>query len=106
MPFKFNPITGLLDLVNPVGTGSGDVIGPASSHDKAIARFSGTTGKIIQDSNTLVQDGGGIQAQAFLTNRVIDELVTVPSNYTMIAANIEIEDGEIVIESDGEVLIL
>lgn len=31
------------------GGGSGDVTGPASSTDNAIARFDGTTGKIIQD---------------------------------------------------------
>jgi hypothetical protein len=36
----------------PFGTGSGtgDVSGPASSTDNAIARFDGTTGKLIQDS--------------------------------------------------------
>jgi hypothetical protein len=43
------------------GGGSGDVTGPASSNDNAIARFSGTTGKIIQDytSNapTITDDG-------------------------------------------------
>lgn len=31
------------------GGGSGDVVGPASSTDNAIARFDGTTGKIIQN---------------------------------------------------------
>ena len=34
----------------PGGGGSGDVVGPASSVDKGIPTFSGTTGKIIQDT--------------------------------------------------------
>lgn len=38
------------------GSGSGDVTGPASSVASRIATFSGTTGKVIQDSGTLVAD--------------------------------------------------
>ncbi len=37
--------------------GSGDVIGPASSTDNAIARFNGTTGKVIQNSGITIADG-------------------------------------------------
>jgi len=37
------------DKIETMGGGSGDVVGPASSVDTAIARFSGTTGKLIQD---------------------------------------------------------
>lgn len=32
------------------GVGSGDVVGPAGATDNAVARYSGTTGKLIQDS--------------------------------------------------------
>lgn len=42
---------------NPVGTTSGDVYGPASSTDNAIARFDGTTGKVIQNSGITIADG-------------------------------------------------
>lgn len=38
------------------GGGSGDVTGPASSTDNAIARFDSTTGKIIQNSSVTVSD--------------------------------------------------
>jgi hypothetical protein len=38
-------------------TGSGDVVGPASATDNAIARFNGTTGKLIQNSNITIADG-------------------------------------------------
>lgn len=40
------------------GSGGGDVSGPASSTDNAIARFDSTTGKIIQNSTTTIDDNG------------------------------------------------
>lgn len=36
------------------GTGSGDVVGPASSVSGRVATFNGTTGKLIQDGGTLL----------------------------------------------------
>lgn len=44
------------------GGASGDVTGPGSSTDNAIARFDGTTGKIIQNSAVTVADTTGIIA--------------------------------------------
>jgi hypothetical protein len=47
---------------------SGDVFGPASSTDNAVARFDGTTGKLIQNSVTTIDDTGnasGILSQQF-----------------------------------------
>jgi len=40
---------------------TGDVIGPASSTDNAIARFDSTTGKIIQNSAITLSDAGALQ---------------------------------------------
>ena len=40
-------------------TSTGDVVGPASSTDNAIARFDGTTGKLIQNSAVTVADTTG-----------------------------------------------
>ena len=40
------------------GGGSGDVVGPASSTDNAIARYDGATGKLIQNSVVIVDDSG------------------------------------------------
>lgn len=42
------------------GGGTGDVVGPASATDEAIARFDTTTGKLIQNSNVTISDGGNI----------------------------------------------
>lgn len=40
------------------GGGSGDVVGPGSATDNALARYDGTTGKLIQGSGALVSDAG------------------------------------------------
>lgn len=47
--------TGWVDL-NTVGTG--DVVGPGSATDNALARFDGTTGKLIQNSVATLLDTG------------------------------------------------
>lgn len=39
-------------------SGTGDVVGPASSTDNAIARFDSTTGKLLQDSVVTIGDTG------------------------------------------------
>lgn len=45
----------------PQGTSpAGDVNGPASSTDNAIARFDGTTGKIIQNSGVLIDNSDNV----------------------------------------------
>ena len=46
------------------GGGSGDVVGPASSTDNAIARFDGTTGKQLQNSVVTIGDNGAITSPA------------------------------------------
>ena len=58
--------------VNGAGTalvfdasGSGDVVGPASSTDNAIARFDSTTGKLIQNSGATVDDSNQVSAASF-----------------------------------------
>lgn len=46
------------------GGGSGDVVGPASSTDNAIARFNGAGGKTIQNSSVTISDTGSITQPA------------------------------------------
>lgn len=52
----------LMALKGTDGAGSGDVTGPASSTDNAIARFHETTGKIIQNSGATIDDSGNVVA--------------------------------------------
>jgi hypothetical protein len=44
----------------PVSTSVGDVVGPASATDNAVARFDSTTGKLLQNCATRIDDGGTI----------------------------------------------
>ena len=53
----------------------GDVTGPASSTDNAIARFDGTTGKLIQNSVTTIDDTGAITG---ITTLAASTSVTTP----------------------------
>lgn len=48
------------------GGGSGDVVGPASATDNAIARFDATTGKLIQNSAVTISDTGDMSGVASL----------------------------------------
>lgn len=51
------------------GSGSGDVVGPASATDNAIARFDTTTGKLIQDSSVTIDDSGNISTSGTVDGR-------------------------------------
>lgn len=44
---------------DPAGSGSGDVVGPATATDNAIARFDTTTGKLLQNSAATIADTTG-----------------------------------------------
>jgi hypothetical protein len=46
--------------ITVAATNNGDVVGPASSTDNAIARFDSTTGKIIQNSGVIVDDSNNV----------------------------------------------
>lgn len=51
------------------GVGTGDVTGPAGATDNAIARYDGTTGKLIQDSNVTIDDAGNIATAGTVDGR-------------------------------------
>lgn len=46
--------------INATAGGSGDVVGPASATDNAIARYDLTTGKLIQNSTAILDDLGNL----------------------------------------------
>lgn len=53
------------------GGGSGDVVGPASATDNAIARFNATTGKLIKNSSTIISNNGDVTAGDASGNRFL-----------------------------------
>lgn len=68
-------VEGVLQEIGPQlggGGGSGDVVGPASATDNAIARFDTTTGKLLQDSGMSIDDTGSrIETSATNTDVII-----------------------------------
>lgn len=77
MPYKFNPFTGRLDYYQSGSAGSGDVVGPASSTDNAIARFDGTTGKLIQNSGVTISDTDVLTAAQIIDSGLTASRVVV-----------------------------
>lgn len=65
----------------PPGAGSGDVVGPGSATDNAVARFDTTTGKLLQNSTMLLDDGGKISGYAANINK------QTGTSYTLVAAD-------------------
>ena len=51
------------------GGGSGDVVGPASATDNAVARYDTVTGKLIQDSAVIIDDSGNMSGVGTLNTR-------------------------------------
>ena len=59
-----------------LATATGDVTGPSSSTDNAIARFDSTTGKVIQNSTITVSDTGTVAAASGTLTLTSPALVT------------------------------
>lgn len=71
----------------------GDVVGPASSTDNAIARFDLTTGKLIQNSGVIIDDSNNVSGVNTLTttNLIVNDDTTLGgSNADSIAVNARI----------------
>lgn len=64
------------------GAGLGDVTGPTSATENSVARFNGTTGKIIEDSSVTIDDGGNITASNLSGNNTGDQTITLTGDVT------------------------
>lgn len=110
MPYKYNPITNQLDLVDAAG-GSGDVVGPGSSTDRAIARWDGTTGTQLFDSTVIVTDLGVVQASGLELTTPLNEIYGGTGQIGYSTGDILYADSAttlatLPIGSDGDVLTL
>lgn len=65
---KVLSLNGTATDVEWTSNGAGDVVGPASSTDNAVARFDSTTGKVIQNSGVTVSDANLLTADALSIN--------------------------------------
>lgn len=77
-------------------SGSGDVVGPSSATDNAIARFDSTTGKLIQNSSTTLDDNGFISGSA-----TVNQTTTPSLSYTQ--SSTLFEDGSSFTGTDATV---
>jgi hypothetical protein len=106
MGYKFNVFTGTLDVVGNSNSGGTGVTRVGPTTDRSIPRWAGNSSDTISGSKADIQDGGAVVAQAFITKKVINDNVTIDSDNVMITDGISIEDGELVIEEDGELVIV
>ena len=77
---------------NPAGTG--DVVGPGSSTDNAIARYDLTTGKVLQNSSITLSDNAsldGIALETYISEPTVD--FTVSSGNTGFHPQMDIGSG-------------
>jgi hypothetical protein len=74
----------------------GDVVGPASATDNAIARYDSTTGKLIQNSLVIVDDTGSVTG----VNALTAESLTVNNNATLGSSNTDTLEVKSRITSD------
>jgi hypothetical protein len=82
------------------GTGSGDVIGPASSTDNAVVRYDGTTGKIIQDTSFMTIDDGGKVVLTSTLNAATGNEAAYTLNYTTNKATSGNDTGLLINQTD------
>jgi hypothetical protein len=59
--------SGTVTLLASAAGASGDVVGPSSATDNAVARFDGTTGKLIQNGVVIIGDTGAVTGVTDLT---------------------------------------
>jgi hypothetical protein len=76
----------------------GDVVGPSSATDNAVARYDTTTGKLIQNSLVLIGDTGNVTG----VNALTAESLTVNDNATLGFSNTDTLDVRARIISDLE----
>lgn len=75
-------------------SGTGDVVGPSSATDNAIARFDTTTGKLIQNSGVTIDDEGTTYPMAGNTNYPPIDMVSGTVTSTAVAGALEY-DGKV-----------
>ena len=63
----FKNSSGVVTLLASAAGASGDVVGPASATDNALARFDTTTGKLIQNSVGILSDAGALSGLTDIT---------------------------------------
>lgn len=80
---------------------SGDVYGPASATDNAVARYDGTTGKIIQNSAVTIADDGATVIAANSTTDGLRITQTGTGNALLVEDSANPDSSPVVIDNAG-----
>jgi hypothetical protein len=83
-------------ITNTSPSAGGDVAGPSSATDNAVARFDTTTGKLIQNSLVIIDDTGSVTG----VNALTAQSLTVNNNATLGSSNTDSLDVRARISSD------
>jgi hypothetical protein len=78
---------------------SGDVVGPVSATDNAVARFDGTTGKLIQNSGVTVDDNSNIT-----TNAIFEGFSNTAASGTQIVLTVASVPSYVITGSGGQTI--
>ena len=84
---------------------SGDVYGPASATDNAVARYDGTTGKIIQNSAVTIADDGATVIDANSTSAGLRITQLGTGNALLVEDSANPDATPFVVAADGKVAI-
>jgi hypothetical protein len=109
---KFLTTNGTTSSWGTAGSGSGDVVGPASATDNALVRFDSTTGKLVQNSVATLSDtgqlsiGNGNLASIILDNGDVGTGHTIsgngaPGSYTI---TLPADSGNVVLDTANQTL--
>lgn len=86
--------------LSAVGGGSGDVVGPASATDTAIAIYDGTTGKLLKDSGATIDGSGNITANNISGTNTGDQTSIVGITGTKAEFDTAVTDGNFLYVGD------
>jgi hypothetical protein len=92
------------------GGGSGDVVGPGSSTDNALARFDTTTGKLIQDGTITEDDSGNLASVGTINTKALPSGSFVGTSDTQNLTNktldntntVTLKDTLLTVQDDGD----
>lgn len=82
-------------------SGTGDVVGPASATDNALARFDTTTGKLIQNSAAILDDSGNISGLGTVSSAEITSSSLTASRLLVSGASKEVQSTAVTTTEAG-----
>jgi hypothetical protein len=95
--------SGTLSWSSPAG--GGDVTGPASSTDNAIARFDGTSGKAIQNSGVTIADDNATVISGSSSSDMLRITQTGAGNALLVEDSTNPDSTPVVIDASGNVVV-